>query len=135
MELSTLDVAHGKAFRIIIWQLRHLEHIAYSPYGDALSISLGWVMGIVQYDFHIKCVILTVIWRVSQVEQELLTLPEYLSLRPGFSGVRVGRSFVSVWYLSFFLWPLYYLYIFYIRLLITFGNYGIYNNSHQHTVV
>ena len=28
------------------------------------------------------------------MEQELLTLPEYLSSHPGFSGVRVSRSLV-----------------------------------------
>ena len=33
-------------------------------------------------------------WRVPQVEQELLTLPEHLSSPPVFSGVRVTRSLV-----------------------------------------
>jgi hypothetical protein len=33
-------------------------------------------------------------WRVSLVEQELLTLPEHLSSLPVFSGVRVTRSLV-----------------------------------------
>ena len=33
-------------------------------------------------------------WRVSLVEQELLTLPEHLRPRPVFSGVRVTRSLV-----------------------------------------
>ena len=48
-------------------------------------------------------------WRVSLVEQELLTLPEHLSSPPVFSGVHVTRSLVlyviflhrclSLWYL------------------------------------
>ena len=51
--------------------------------------------------FHIICVLPLFIGfvtrltrRMSLVEQKLLTLPEYLSSSPVFSGVRVTRSFV-----------------------------------------
>ena len=37
---------------------------------------------------------LTVAWRVSHVEQELLAIPEHLSSTPVFSGIRVARSLV-----------------------------------------
>jgi hypothetical protein len=61
------------------------------------------------------------------VEQELLTLPEHLSLPPGFSGVRVTRSLALcvcyVWslfvLLYFFFWPLRCLFFFDIQILIT----------------
>jgi hypothetical protein len=57
------------------------------------------------------------------VEQELLTLPEHMSSPPVFSGVRVTRSLVLyVCFvdrcLSFFFWPLCYLFFFDIRILI-----------------
>ena len=58
-------------------------------------------------------------------EQELLTLPEHMSSPPLFSGVRVTRSFMCMFcrslsvLLYFFFWPLCYLFIFDIRILIT----------------
>ena len=61
---------------------------------------------------------------VSQVEQELLTLPVHLSSSPGFSGARITRSltfcvcFVDRC-LSFFFWPLCCLFFFDLRILIT----------------
>ena len=50
----------------------------------------------VQHDFHIRWCLcrLTVIWLVSHVEQELLTLLEHLNSSPVFSGVHVTRSLV-----------------------------------------
>ena len=62
--------------------------------------------------------------RVLLVEQELLTLPEHLSLPPVFSGVRVTRSLVVYvcfvdHCLPFFFWPLLCLFFFDIRILIT----------------
>ena len=58
------------------------------------------------------------------MEQELLTLPEHMSLPPVFSGVRVTRSLVLyVCFvdrcLSFFIWPLWCLFIVDLRILIT----------------
>jgi hypothetical protein len=65
--------------------------------------------------------------RVSHVKQELFTLPEHLSSPPIFSEVRVARSLVFnvmlcrplFVLLSFFFWPLYCLFFFDLRLLIT----------------
>jgi len=65
--------------------------------------------------------------RVPLVEQELLTLPDHPSSSPVFNGVRVTRSLVlCVWFcrslfvlLYFFCWPLYCLFFFDIRILIT----------------
>ena len=50
---------------------------------------------VVQHDLHIRwCCRLIVTWRVSLVEQELLTLPDHLNTPPRFLWVRVGRSLV-----------------------------------------
>ena len=62
--------------------------------------------------------------RVSLMKQELLTIPEHLSLPPGVSWVRVTRSlglcgcFVDRC-LSFFFWPLCCMFFFDIQILIT----------------
>ena len=64
---------------------------------------------------------------MSQVEQELLTLPEHLRSSPVFSGIRVTRSlclyvcFVDRYlsFCTFFFWPLCCLFFFDIRFLIT----------------
>jgi len=60
------------------------------------------------------------------VEQELTTLPEYMSSHSGVSGVRVPRSLVFcvmlcrslLALLSFFFWPLYCMSFFHLRVLI-----------------
>ena len=60
------------------------------------------------------------------MEKELLILPEHLSSPPVFSGVRVARSLVlyvcfvnlCLSFCTFFLWPLYCLFLFDIRILI-----------------
>ena len=65
--------------------------------------------------------------RVPLVEQELLTLPEHVSSPPVFSGVHVTRSLVlcvcfvdrCLFFCIFFFWPLYCLYFFDMRTLIT----------------
>ena len=65
--------------------------------------------------------------QMHHVEQELLTLQEYLSSHPIFREVRVSLSLVfclvlcrSLFVLlSFFIWKLYYLFFFNLRLLIT----------------
>jgi hypothetical protein len=44
--------------------------------------------------WHITGFVTRLTWRVSLVEQELLTLPEHMSSPPVFSGVRVTRSLV-----------------------------------------
>ena len=44
--------------------------------------------------FHMCCYVTRLTWRVSLVEQELLTLPEHLSSPPGFSEVRDTRYLV-----------------------------------------
>jgi hypothetical protein len=46
-----------------------------------------------------------IIRRVSQLERELLTLPEHLSSPPVLSGVRVTRSFVLCVYLEIVVCP------------------------------
>ena len=63
-------------------------------------------------------------WRVSLVEQELLTLPDHLSSSPVFGGVRVNPSLVlCVCFvdrcLSVLFWPLYFLSIYILRRLVT----------------
>ena len=66
-------------------------------------------------------------WRMSLVKQDLLTLPEHLSLHPVFSGVRVTWSLVlyvcfvfrCLSFCPFFFWPLPCLLFFDLRILIT----------------
>ena len=74
--------------------------------------------------FYFKCVFKGDLRRVQLLDQELLTIPEYLGSLPIFSGVRVTRSLVlCVCFvdrcLYFFFWPLFCLFFFDIRIVIT----------------
>jgi len=76
--------------------------------------------------FHMCCYVTRLTWRVSLVEQELLTLPEHLSSPPVFSEVRDTRYVLYVCFVdhclsfcTFFFWPLCCLFFFDIRILIT----------------
>ena len=79
--------------------------------------------------------------RVSLVEQELLTLPKHLNSPPVFGGVHVTPSLVficlfcrSLFVLLYFVfWPLYCLFFFDIRILITplVSSISSYNKKHK----
>ena len=83
----------------------------------------------VQYHFHTRwCSCrLTVTWHMSLVKQTLLILPKHPSWPPAFNGVTCCSiiTFSTVFcrslfvFLSFFLWPLYCLFFFNLRLMIT----------------
>ena len=103
----------------------HTHHLTNMPTTENKTLQLnediGQVLLIIAVRFIIRILvnnILLITWfvarvtrRISHIDLEMITLPEYLSSHSIFSGVRVAGSLVflcSVLFipLSFFFWPL-----------------------------
>ena len=112
--LFNVDKLHVFMFLVLCCDVRYDLNLLCTGFMLYLCFCIG-----VKHDVHVRwCSCrLTVTWRVSLVEQELLTLSGHMSSPPVFNGVCVSRSFVLCVVLcrllfvklSSFFWPFWYL--------------------------